>query len=297
MMLSVPLILEKIYQNRVAPIFGKLPSWLGRLKPIRRLIHKVAVGKLKKQFGGRIRFFGVGGAPLSPATERFLREGGFPYAIGYGLTETAPLLAGTNERKTRYRSTGPAVPGVSLRIARSKPGSEEGEIQARGPNVMQGYYKNPEATQAAFTEDGWFKTGDLGAFGKGGYLFIRGRAKSMILGPGGENIYPEEIEAEIDAEPLVEESLVLSKGGQLVARVRINLEALSERIGTAVSNLDSAQISAAASDILENVRRSVNSRVNRFSRLADVVLQLEALERTPTRKIKRFLYQEDQPAT
>jgi long-chain acyl-CoA synthetase len=294
--LSVPLILEKIYRSRVLPIFAKLPNWLGGFPPVRKLIHRIAVKKILKQFGGRIRFFGVGGAAISPATERFLREGRFPYAVGYGLTETAPLLAGTDVQDTRYRSTGPALRDVELRLEKAGDSVQEGEIQARGPNIMLGYYRNPEATAEVFTHDGWFKTGDLGSFDKNGYLYIKGRAKSVIVGPSGENIYPEEIEAEIDAEPLVEESLVLSKGDKLVALVRLNFEALAEQIGNAASKVDVEAMRSAAEEALGRLQRSVNARLNHFSRLAEVILQTEELERTPTKKIKRFLYQKDRPS-
>lgn len=294
--LSVPLILEKIYRSRVLPIFAKLPKWLGGFPPVRKLIHRIAVKKILKQFGGKIRFFGVGGAAISPATERFLREGRFPYAVGYGLTETAPLLAGTDVHDTRYRSTGPALRDVELRLEKVGDSVQEGEIQARGPNVMLGYYRNPEATAEVFTDDGWFKTGDLGAFDKNGYLYIKGRAKSVIVGPSGENIYPEEIEAEIDAEPLVEESLVLSKGDKLVALVRLNFEALGEQIGYAASKVDVEAMRSAAEEALTRLQRSVNARLNHFSRLAEIILQTEELERTPTKKIKRFLYQKDRPS-
>lgn len=291
-MLSVPLILEKIYQARVVPVFEKLPGFVARFGLTRKLIHRAAVKKLKKTFGGSIRFFGVGGAPLTAATERFLNEGGFPYAIGYGLTETAPLLAGAPVELTRFRSTGPALAGVELRLMPVGDGRSEGEIQARGPNVMQGYYQNPEATAAVFTEDGWFKTGDLGAIDSDGFVFIRGRAKSVILGPSGENIYPEEIEAEIDADPLAEESLVLSAGNKLVARVRLNVEAVAQKVGSVAESIDPETLARVSRELLESLRKKVNAKLNTFSRISHMVLQIEALERTPTRKIKRFLYQD-----
>lgn len=323
MMLSVPLIMEKIYRSKVRPMFSKL-GVLGRLTPVRKLVHRIAVAKVLETFGGSLRFFGVGGAALSPETERFLREGRFPYAIGYGLTETAPLLAGTNAENTRFRAAGPSIPQVEIRLAplggdaadegtlsgsttgpasksrrRTRSGmhgrcrsvSEVGEVQARGPNVMLGYYRNPEATSAAFTADGWFKTGDLGSFDPDGYLTIRGRLKTMLVGPSGENVYPEEIEAAINAEALVEESLVLSAGGQLVARVRLNIEALAEHVGTISANLDAESLRKAGDDALSEVKAAVNARLNRFSKIAEMVLQTEEFERTPTRKIKRFLYQ------
>jgi long-chain acyl-CoA synthetase len=293
-MLSVPLIMEKIYRARVAPKLDALPRWLRRVPPARRALHYLAAGKLKRTFGGRLRVFGIGGAPLGPDTERFLRDGRFPYTIGYGLTETAPLLAGTAPFKTRFRSTGPAVAGVELRIVPQSEGARVGEIQARGPNVMQGYFKNPEATAEAFTADGWFRTGDLAQMDQDEYVYVQGRLKTLIVGPSGENIYPEEIEATIETDPLVEESLVLSEGGKLIARVRLNLDALAERLGTMVSDLDPQTVYSAGAQALDELRRSVNARLNRFSRLATMVLQLEEFERTPTRKIKRFRYQSDE---
>jgi long-chain acyl-CoA synthetase len=292
-MLAVPLIMEKIYRARVVPKLNALPGRLRRFPPVRRALHFLAAAKLKRAFGGRLRVFGIGGAPLGPQTERFLRDGRFPYTIGYGLTETAPLLAGTAPFRTRFRSTGPAVPGVELRLVPQHEGAPVGEVQARGPNVMQGYFRNPEATAEAFTEDGWFRTGDLAYLDDDGYVYVQGRLKTLIVGPSGENIYPEEIEATIETHPLVEESLVLSEGGKLVARVRLNLDALAERLGTMVCELDPQTIYSAGAQALDELRRSVNARLNRFSRLARMVLQLEEFERTPTRKIKRFLYQND----
>ena len=306
MMLSVPLIMEKVYQSRVVPVLAKLGT-VGRVPLIRKLVHRVAAAKVKRTFGGQLRFFGVGGAALSPSTERFLREGGFPYAVGYGLTETAPILAGTNAEETRYRATGPAIEGVELRLA---PISEEeeaavgssaegddgakqrfGEVQARGPNVMRGYFKNPEATARAFTSDGWFRTGDLGSIDADGYPTIRGRIKTMLLGPSGENVYPEEIEAAINSEALVEESLVLSAGDRLVARVRLNVDALAVRIGAVTGDLDADTIRRHGEKVLSDIKREANAKLARYARLADIVLQTEEFERTPTRKIKRFLYE------
>lgn len=177
-------------------------------------------------FGGRIRFFGVGGAKLDSTVERFLYEAKFPYAIGYGLTETAPLLAGAIPEFVKWQSTGPAVHGVTLRIDNPNPETGEGEIVAKGPNVMLGYYKNPEATEQAFTKDGWFRTKDLGVFDKQGRLYIKGRLSNMILGPSGENIYPEEIETVINGHELVVESLVKENKGKLVALVHFNPDKL-----------------------------------------------------------------------
>jgi long-chain acyl-CoA synthetase len=297
-MLVVPLIIEKVYRSRVAPKLAKMPRALRRFPPVRRLLHYLAGAKLKRFFGGRLEVFGIGGAPLGPDTERFLRDARFPYTIGYGLTETAPLLTGTAPFETRFRSTGVAVSGVELRIGTEPAGSDAsavGEIQARGPNVMLGYFRNPGATAETFTDDGWFRTGDLGSMDGDGYVYVQGRLKTLIVGPSGENIYPEEIEATIETEPLVEDSLVLSDGGKLIARVRLNLDALAEQLGTIASELDPGTIAETGSQLLEDLRRSVNARLNHFSRLARMVLQIEDFERTPTRKIKRFRYQNDEP--
>lgn len=231
--LSVPLIIEKIYRNTILPKFtsGGVIKWVYGTGTGRRLLNRIAGKKLVKTFGGRVRFFGIGGAKLDGEVERFLHEAKFPYAIGYGLTETSPLLAGATPDMVKWQSTGPAVHGVTLKINNPNPVTGEGEIVAKGPNVMIGYYKNPEATAEAFTEDGWFRTKDLGVFDKEGRLYIKGRLSNMILGPSGENIYPEEIESVINGHSMVAESIVTQSKGKLIARVHLNpdkLKALKE---------------------------------------------------------------------
>jgi long-chain acyl-CoA synthetase len=178
-----------------------------------------------------MRFYGIGGAKLDGTVERFLLEANFPYAIGYGLTECSPLLAGATPDLVKWQTTGPAVPGVQLKINNPDPVTGEGEIVAKGPNIMPGYYKNPEATKDAFTEDGWFRTKDLGYIDENGWLSIRGRLNSMIVGPSGENIYPEEIETVINTHGCVAESVVTMSKGALIAKVCIHpdkLEAISK---------------------------------------------------------------------
>ncbi len=290
MMMSVPLIMEKLYRSRIRSLFEKniITRAAARIPPVRRIMHRIAGRKVAKTFGGRIQFFGIGGAALHADTERFLREARFPYSIGYGLTETAPLIAGTGASGTRFRSTGPAVPNVDIRIDHSAGDGIYGEIQVRGPNVMMGYFKNEEATREAFTTDGWLRTGDLGTIDRHGYLYIRGRLKNMIVGPGGENIYPDDIEAAINENDLVVDSLVFEWRGQLVARVHINFDALKERIGNVADAMTGMQ--QKAEEILNTIRISVNARVNRASRLSRVILEPEPFEKTPTQKIKRFLY-------
>ncbi len=289
-MLSVPLIMEKLHDARVKPVFAKnaLTRALAKIGPLRRLIHRAAGRKVYEAFGGSLRFFGIGGAPLTPTTERFLREARFPYSIGYGLTETSPLVAGTDAEHTRYRSTGPAINGVEVRIDGGTRPGDEGEILVRGSNVMRGYYRNDEATREVLTEDGWLRTGDLGSIDRDGYLYIRGRLKNMILGPGGENIYPEDLENVINEHELVVESVVHEEAAGLTARVHIDIEQLKDRF--AAAGEEASALQERADEILEEIRKDVNTRVSRHARLARMILQWEPFERTPTRKIKRFLY-------
>ncbi|MBE9487969.1 MAG: AMP-binding protein [Bacteroidetes bacterium] len=224
--LSVPLIIEKIYTSKILPEIqnNKVLSKLYTNTLGRKIVNFLVGIKLKKMFGGRLRFFGIGGAKLNGDVETFLREARFPFGIGYGLTETAPLLAGMTPFKIKFQSTGVTMDGVQLRIDNPNPETGEGEIVAKGDNIMSGYYKNPEATADAFTKDGWFRTKDLGIFDKKGNLYIKGRLSNMILGPSGENIYPEEIESVINSHNDVEESLVTEKKGKIVAYVYFNQE-------------------------------------------------------------------------
>lgn len=290
-MLIVPLIIEKIFKSKIYPEFQKnsFIRFLYKVAPVRKLLHKVASKKLYQTFGGQLRFFGIGGAKLDPTVERFLYEGKFPYAIGYGLTETSPLLAGAVVGKTRIGSTGPAMPGVELRLGDLNPVTGEGEIQARGLNVMSGYYKAPEATREVFTNDGWFKTGDRGWFDKDQKLYIKGRIKTMIVGSSGENIYPEEIESVINKMRFVLESLVVQKKGQLVAMIHLNMEEVEATFKSFQSEAKS-YINDKSNEILSEIQKKVNQEVNKFSRLQLVILQPVPFEKTPTKKIKRFLY-------
>ncbi len=309
MILTVPLIIEKVYQNRVLPKLtgSAVMRALMSQKPIQKLFHRLAIKKINKAFGGHLRFFGIGGAKLNEETEIFLRNAGFPYAIGYGLTETSPLVAGCGPDHTKLQSTGPVIPGQEMRILDPDPHTGEGEILARGTNVMLGYYKEPGLTKEVFTSDGWFRTGDLGMIDKDGYLFIKGRLKNVIISSTGENIYPEDIEAVINNQRHVLESLVYEIKGKLVAKVHLNYEEIDKRYhelresaGKSYQDIrDSAnnlykQTQEKVRDHLEDIQRRVNNRLNRFSRLTTVEEQLEPFEKTPTKKIKRFLYYEKQ---
>jgi long-chain acyl-CoA synthetase len=296
LMLTVPLIMEKIFKLRIHPRLTRnaLMRKAYGIPAIRKKLHRISAGKVYKLFGGKLHFFGIGGALLSPDVELFLREGGFPYAIGYGLTETSPLAAGCGPPVTRYRSTGPALPGVEIRIDRPDPSTGEGEIQIKGPTVMKGYYADPERTKEVMTDDGWFRTGDLGSLDGDGYLYIKGRLKNMILGPSGENIYPEEIESVINESDEVMESLVYQSDGQLTARVHLNYDELDREFGG--RNTGEGQLAARVREKLEALRQKVNARVASFSRIKRFIEQSEPFEKTPTNKIKRFLYVNDDKA-
>jgi long-chain acyl-CoA synthetase len=290
-MLTVPLIMEKIYFNKILPTFrdNVVLNVLYKLPPLRKILNKAAGKKLYGTFGGHIKFFGIGGAKLNKSVERFLIEARFPYAIGYGLTETAPLLAGANPSKSVFDSTGPKIEGIELKINNPDKKTGEGEIWARGPMVMKGYYKEPEMTREVLTDDGWFKTGDLGTLDKSGNLFIKGRLKNMILGASGENIYPEEIESIINNFRFVVESLVVQKKGKLVAYVHINMEELDKKYHDLKQDV-SKQFEHKVDEVLHELQHYVNSHVNKFSRIQEIVLQPDPFQKTATLKIKRFLY-------
>lgn len=297
-MLVVPLIIEKIYKGKILPQINAhaLTRKLYRYRFFNRLINRAAGKKLYETFGGELRFFGIGGAKLDDQVERFLMDTKMPMAIGYGLTETSPLLAGAVGKNVRYLSTGIPLKGVSLRIADPDPVTGEGEIQARGENVMKGYYLEPALTAEAFTSDGWFRTGDLGKFDSSGFLYIKGRIKNMIVGASGENIYPEEIESVINRMEYVLESLVVQQKGRLVAMVHLNMEEIEKRFTQmkeeAAQMRDEAiqKINIRVDEILTEIQKKVNEQVNNFSRVQSVILQPVPFEKTPTMKIKRFLY-------
>ena len=289
-MLTVPLIIEKMYKTRILPEIKKrfLIRLVYKFPMIRKRIHKIAGYKLMESFGGAIKFFGIGGSALAPEVERFLREAEFPYAIGYGLTETSPLIAGANAEKTRYRSTGPLVPGLEVRIENEDSNTGIGEIVVRGPSIMKGYYRDPGLTAKVLSGDGWFRTGDLGSFDKDGYLYIQGRLKNVILGPSGENIYPEVIESVINRLDIALESLVFQDEGQLIARVHLDYEKLDVEFSDL--DLTESQARERIEQLCEDIKKQVNDQVSSFSRISRVIEQTEPFEKTPTQKIKRYLY-------
>jgi long-chain acyl-CoA synthetase len=290
-MLTVPLIIEKIYFNKIMPTFRDklILRLLYKIPFLRKKLNEAAGKKLTNTFGNNLKFFGIGGAKLNKTVEKFLIEARFPYAIGYGLTETAPLLAGANPQKAVYESTGPAIEGIELIINNPDRKTGEGEIWAKGPNVMKGYYKEPEMTKDVLTPDGWFKTGDLGTLDGNNYLFIKGRLKNMIVGASGENIYPEEIESIINNFRFVVESLVVQQKGKLVAYVHINMDELEKKYQTLKQDM-TKQVEDKVDEVLFELQEYVNSQVNKFSQIQKVVLQPVPFQKTATLKIKRFLY-------
>ncbi len=293
-MLTVPLIIEKIYKKQIEPRFNKniFISTLYKIAPVRQLLNRIAGKKLMETFGGELVFFGIGGAKLDGKVEKFLREAKFPYSIGYGLTETAPLIAGAAPPVSRLQTIGPAMPGVALIINQPDPKTGQGEIWIKGPNVMKGYFKEPELTKEVITEDGWFKTGDLGSFDQDGYLSFKGRLKNLIVSSSGENIYPEEIESIINDFKHVVESLVIERKGKLVALVLLNMEELEAKYQAfrGQADLYNEKLNEMLKELLEELQQYVNSHVNKFSQVQLVIVQPQPFERTPTQKIKRFLY-------
>jgi long-chain acyl-CoA synthetase len=301
-MLTVPMIIEKVYRNSILPKIQakKITNFLHQYKPTRKLIYFLAGKKLYQTFGGNLKFFGIGGAKLDRTVEQFLRDAKFPYAIGYGLTETAPLLAGSNPKETKLQAIGPKVTDCELIIHNPDPHTGEGEIWAKGDNVMLGYYKNEAKTREVMTEDGWFKTGDLGVYDQQGWLSHKGRLKNMIVGANGENIYPEEIESVINNFPYVIESIVVEQKGKLVAMVHFNREELEHKIKNVTSELAhrmdekldeiTHRVDASIEELSEELHQYVNSRVNKYSRIQLLIVHPVPFQKTATKKIKRYLY-------
>jgi len=298
MMLTVPLIIEKIYFNKIIPTFrdNQILKLLYKIPLLRKKLNAAAGKKLMKTFGGELKFYGIGGSKLNKTVERFLIEAKFPYAIGYGLTETAPLLAGSNAQKAVFESTGPVLEGMELKINNQDAKTGEGEIWAKGPCVMKGYYKEPEMTKEVLTPEGWFKTGDLGTLDQNNNLYIKGRLKNMIVGASGENIYPEEIESIINNFRFVVESVVVQQKGKLVALVHINKEELEKKYQILKQDMTrqkqdmTRHVEDKVDEVLSELQEYVNSQVNKFSQIQKVVSHPVPFQKTATMKIKRFLY-------
>ncbi|MEA3504356.1 MAG: AMP-binding protein [Bacteroidota bacterium] len=291
MMLTVPLIIEKIYKKSILPKFNSssVIKFLYKIPVIRKKLNRIAGKKLYETFGGNLHFFGIGGAKLDGTVEKFLKEAKFPYSIGYGLTETSPLVAGSNPKSAKLQAVGLALVDVEMIIDNPDKKTGEGEVWVRGANVMKGYYKDPEKTKEVLTEDGWFKTGDLATINKDGVLYIKGRLKNMIVGASGENIYPEDIESVINNFRYVVESLVVQKKGKLVALVHFNKEELDLQYNHLKEDV-TRYVDVKLDELAIELQQYVNSRVNRFSRVELVITHENPFQKTATHKIKRFLY-------
>ena len=279
---SVPLIIEKIYKKKLQPILNKTSiRVLLRLPVIDQKIQKKIKAELVKTFGGRFYEVIIGGAAFNKEAEAFFTKIGFPFTVGYGMTECAPIITYAPWNNTRLYSCGKAAPGMKIKIDSSDPEKIPGEILCKGDNVMLGYYKNPDATDAVMQKDGWLRTGDMGVIDSDGYLYIRGRSKSMILGPSGQNIYPEEIESIINNLPYVVESLVIEDKGALTALIYPDFEQ-AEADGLTESQLEKK---------IEELRYSANEELPNYCKIQSIKIFPEEFEKTPKRSIKRFLYQ------
>ncbi len=273
MVVTVPLVMEKIYANAIKPALEKAKSLLA-IPVLNWLIYRKARNKVIEAFGGAVQCFIMGGAALNPEAEQCFKKIRLPYTVGYGMTEACPLLG--YEWWTNFVPGSCGKPVHEVRIDSEDPHHVPGEIQARGRNLTIGYYKNPEATAAAFTQDGWFRTGDLGVMDEKGNIFIRGRIKSMILNSSGQNIYPEEVEAVLSNCPNVDECLVVDRDGKITALVYTELPA----------DMDEAT----RATIPGQIREAANKSLPAYSKIAKVEMMNEPFEKTPKKTIKRFLY-------
>lgn len=281
LVITVPLVMEKIFKSAVQPVLDK-PAMkvLVRIPGINRIIFRKIHDKLMSAFGGQVRCLIMGGAALNPEVEVWFRKFRLPFTVGYGMTEGAPLFGYAPWNEFVLRSCGRKVDRIDVRIDSDDPEHTVGEIQVKGMNVMEGYYRNPEATAAAFTEDGWLRTGDLGVIDRNGNIFIRGRSKNMILSSNGQNIYPEEIEAVLNNQQYVVESVVVDRGAKLVGLVYMDSDRM-EREG-----LDEVARNAVLKDILVSVNRDLPS----YSKLSALEVRQQPFEKTPKMSIRRFLY-------
>ena len=278
LVITVPLVMEKIFKSKVAPVVNKpLMKVLCAIPGINKLIFKKINKTLMGAFGGKVREIVMGGAALNPDVEKWFRRFKLPFTVGYGMTEAAPLLAYEDWWDFASKSCGKAVDSITIRIDSEDPYKKVGEIQAKGNSIMSGYYKNEEATAAAFTEDGWMRTGDLGLIDKKGNIYIKGRSKNMILSANGQNIYPEEIEAVVNNQPYVIESVVISRGVKLVALVYAD----SEKLAADNVNID---------EFMKTTMVEVNKLMPAYSKVTLIEIMDKPFEKTPKMSIKRFMY-------
>ncbi len=278
LVITVPLVMEKIFKSKVAPVINKpVMKVITSIPGVNQLIFKKIRNTLLNAFGGNVREIVMGGAALNPDVEKWFRKFKLPFTVGYGMTEAAPLLAYEDWWEFAPKSCGKGVDSVEVRIDSDDPYNKVGEIQAKGISLMSGYYKNEEATKAAFTEDGWMRTGDLGVIDAKGNIFIKGRSKNMILSANGQNIYPEEIEAAVNNQPYVIESVVVDRGASLVALVYVDKDKVKE---------DGLELDAQ----MNLLKAEVNKSMPAYSKISKVEVMDQPFEKTPKMSIKRFMY-------
>ena len=281
MILTVPLVVEKIIKKGVLPkISSPAAKIMWKTPLLRNFIRGKVKESLDKTFGGKLRYLIIGGAALNGEVEQVLHDIKFQYCVGYGMTECGPLISYEDWWAYAFHSCGKELPQCRVRIDSEDPTRKDGEIQVKGINVMKGYYKNEEATKAVFTEDGWMRTGDLGVLDKEGNIYIHGRSKNMILGPSGQNIYPEELEDKLNSMPCVVESIVVDRDHKLVALVFPDTSADGKKLlGT-----------KSLKELMEENRVSVNKDLPNYSQISAIELVASEFEKTPKRSIKRYLY-------
>jgi len=281
LILSVPLVIEKIYKKQLKPLLSKASIKLLLKIPLtRKLLYKKIKEKLTIVFGSKFREIVIGGAPLNAEVEQFLHDIGFRFTIGYGMSECGPLISYSGWEKYKLHSTGKLVDAMEVKIDSSDQFNEIGEIMVRGDNVMYGYYKHEKATKKVLDKNGWLRTGDLGVIDEENFIYIKGRSKSMILGPSGKNIYPEELETKLNNLPYIQESLIVKKNGQLVALVYPDIELID------TNNIIESELEK----IMEKNKETMNNIFPSYMRIVKIEIFPEEFEKTPKRSIKRFLY-------
>lgn len=282
LIVAVPLIIEKIIKTRVFPLLERpLVKLMLKVPFVDQQLYAKVKAKLYETFGGNLQEMIIGGAAMNKEVEQFLRRIEFPYTVGYGMTECGPLISYAPWQETKPASCGRIVERMEARVDSSDPENVVGEIHVRGMNVMLGYYKNEEATKAVFKEDGWMNTGDMGVIDQEGFIFLRGRSKNMILGASGQNIYPEEIEDQLNNMPFVSESIVVDQGGKLVALIYPDFDS-AEKEGISRDKIE---------EKMEENRVAINPSLPAYSQISKIKIYYEEFEKTPKRSIKRYLYQ------
>ena len=280
--IAVPLVIEKIYKTKVKPVLEKEGiRFLMKLPVLNQVVLNKVKTELINAFGGNFYEVIIGGAAFNKEVESFFKKMGFPFTVGYGMTECAPIITYDDWQEEKLYSCGKAAPNLEVKIDSADPQNVPGEILVKGANVVLGYYRNEEATKAVFTEDGWFRTGDMGVLDADNCLYIKGRSKCMILGPSGQNIYPEEVETVINSQPYVVDSLVIEEDGGLTALIYPDFQ----------QGAREGMNQKAFAEFIEGTLSELNKELPNYARLKKVKVMTEDFERTPKKSIKRYLYQ------